>query len=94
MFKEVGFRSSENALVNPFVYDNPNEKINLDNQAAAYQAFINSFFVNQQDWLKGVAFWDISIGGKRQGEKDAGFTPLGKKKSEAIIIDFFDRKFQ
>jgi hypothetical protein len=41
-----------------------------------------------------VAFWDISIGGKRQGEKDAGFTPLGKKKSEAIIIDFFDRKFQ
>ncbi|OFZ12735.1 MAG: hypothetical protein A2X86_15585 [Bdellovibrionales bacterium GWA2_49_15] len=93
ILKEVGFRSSQLSFLNPFAYDNPGEQLNLEHQAAAYEAFLESFSDPKLQWLGGMAFWDIGVSPKRRGEQDNGFTPVGKPHTEAVIKRYYQTIF-
>jgi len=89
IFKEIGFRSTQNGFIDPFSYDHPTDTVNLDHQAAGYQAFFESFFDANLPWFAGVAFWDIGVNPKRSGRLDPGFSPIGKPKTEELVKKYF-----
>lgn len=89
IFKEVGYKSKTFGFINAEEYDNPNDKPNMLHQAAAYQAYLESFWKPGWDWYNGVVFWDISIDPKRRGPNDAGFSPLDKPMTEKIVQSYF-----
>ncbi len=85
VFKEVGFRSVDRGFVNPFQYTSSGGQVNLDHQAAAYEAFFKAFWAPAWDWFEGVVFWDVSIAPSLSGPTDASFSPLGKPATEAVL---------
>lgn len=88
IFKEIGFRSVENGFIDPFAYAGSGA-LNFDHQAAAYQAFFESFLKPNWAWYKGVAFWDIAVDPSKAGPLDNGFSPVGKPLTESIILKYF-----
>jgi len=92
IFKEIGFRSATKSFIDPFNYDSATDEVNVPHQAAAYQAFLESFFDQEFAWFGGVAFWDIGLNPTRRGMSDSGFTPLGKTQTETIIKKYFNRQ--
>jgi hypothetical protein len=91
MIKEIGFRSAEKSFVRPFEYAGGADalSVNIHHQAAAYQAVLESFSGASFEWFRGIVFWDASVSPNLHGERDAGFSPLGKKQSEDIVLRFF-----
>ena len=87
--KETGYRSVEKGFIDPFRYANEFETLNLDHQAAAFEAFLSSFWDPKYKWLGGAFLWDISVDPNRTGRFDKGFSPIGKTKTEEIISQRF-----
>lgn len=85
--KEAGFRSVQKSFINPFVYAGSGI-LSLDDQAAAYAAFFQSFFTPTFTRLRGVGFWDASVDTVRHGASDYGFSPIGKEPTENIIRQY------
>lgn len=85
MLKEVGFKSCTGCFRDPFLYDDPRREVNIAHQAAAYQAVFGAFVKPSWPWLLGISFWDAGTDPLRQGPRDPGFTPLGKKLTESVI---------
>lgn len=90
ILKEVGFRSVEKGYVNPFRYVGEDRgKVNIPDQAAAYEALFQSFWSPGWDWFRGVVLWDISINPKLHGASDSGFSFLGKPQTEEVLANYF-----
>lgn len=89
IFKEVGYRSTTKGFIDPFNYAMGNGDVNINHQAAAFQAFFNAFWVPGMDWFGGVSFWDTSVNPGLRGANDAGFSPIGKAKTEQVIRTYF-----
>lgn len=87
-FKEVGFRSVNNGFIDPFAYAGSGTP-NVVHQAAALQAYFESFWTVNWPWFKGFSFWEISLDPTKEGVNDNGFSPVGKKQSEDIIKTHF-----
>ena len=86
--KEIGFRSVTNGFVDPYTYAGPGE-LNIEHQAAAYEAIFQSFFLAPRAWLGGIGFWDASVDLERHGPFTTSFSPLGKELTESIILNYF-----
>jgi hypothetical protein len=90
ILKEVGFRSVENCFIDPFLYVNSERgSVNLEHQAAAYDAMMQSFWKPNWPWFGGVVFWDASIKPELHGPQDSGFSFLGKPPTELILKQYF-----
>lgn len=90
IFKEIGYKSVTRGFINPFAYDNRSDEVNIAHQAAAYQAYFNSFWKPNWSWFSGVSFWDVGVNPARTGVKDPGFSPLGKAQTESVIKAHFN----
>ena len=87
-FKEVGYRSVEKGFIDPFTYADGSGSapvVNINHQAAAYNAFFESFWDAKWPWFGGVYFWDVSVDPSKTGSSDAGFSPIGKPETEKAI---------
>lgn len=89
ILKEIGYRSVTNGFIDPFVYASNGGELNLNHQAAAYEAIFQSFWAPNWDWFKGVVFWDASVDMNRQGSLDVGFSPIGKAPTEDVLKKYF-----
>lgn len=88
--KEIGVRSVENGFIDPFAYAGTG-KLNLEHQAAGFEALFRAFWAPQWPWFEGINFWDIAVDPTKKGPQDTGFSPLGKPETEAIILNYFGR---
>jgi len=91
ILKEVGFRSVENAFVDPFTYATSQGKLNIAHQAAGYEALFKGFWAPGFEWFTGFAFWDIPLSPHLHGANDRGFSPVGKDQTEQIIKKYFQK---
>lgn len=89
ILKEVGFRSVENAFIDPFTYATAMGNINVVHQAAGYEALFQGFLLPGFEWFDGFAFWDIPLSPHAHGLQDRGFSPVGKPETEAVIQKYF-----
>jgi hypothetical protein len=89
ILKEVGYRSIEKGFIEPFNYASASGVVNIDHQAAAYDALLASFARSNWAWFQGVVFWDIQVDPSKKGPKDLGFSPIGKPQTESVVIDYF-----
>ncbi len=89
VLKEVGYRSVENAFINPFTYATAQGPLNIEHQAISYQALFNGFWEPGYPWFDGIAFWDISLNPNFHGSEDRGFSPYGKEETEAVLDQYF-----
>lgn len=90
IFKEVGFRSVDNAFIEPFTYSTANGLLNHLHQAMGYQALFEGLWLPGYEWFQGIVFWDLSTNPKLHGPNDRGFSPIGKQSTESVIIHFFN----
>lgn len=88
IIKEIGFRSVEKGFIEPFAYAGTGV-VNLEHQAAAYKAIFAAFWAPQWPWFGGINWWDINVDPAKVGERDNGFSPVGKMKTEQVIQDYF-----
>jgi hypothetical protein len=90
ILKEIGFRSVDKGFIDPFKYAGAgHDTLNIDHQAAAYEAIFRSFWAADWAWFKGLAFWDASVDNALHGPTDTGFSPIGKAETEAILKQYF-----
>lgn len=90
ILKEVGFRSVQKGYIEPFRYVGEERgRISISDQAASYEALLQSFWLPGWDWFQGVVFWDVSINPKLHGPDDSGFSFLGKNQTESIVSKYF-----
>lgn len=89
ILKEIGYRSIEQGFIDPFNYASASGILNIEHQAASYEAIFQSFFAPGWSWFAGVAFWDIQIDPSRAGPRDLGFSPVGKPLTERVIQSYF-----
>lgn len=87
--KEVGYRSVANGFVDPFNYARSGGDVNVSHQAAAYQAVFEAFWAPKFPWFRGANFWDASVSPELHGDKDSGFSPLGKTQTEDVVKTYF-----
>lgn len=88
IFKELGYRSVERGFVDPFAYAGSGT-VNLEHQAAAFQAMFSSFWEANWPWFKGFNFWEISVDSKHSGPKDNGFSPVNKEPTEQVLKKYW-----
>lgn len=88
IFKEVGFRSVENGMIDPFAYAGSGV-YNEAHQAGAYKALLESFWAPRWPWFGGIFFWDIPINPAKHGPNDVGFSPVGKPLTENVLKQYF-----
>ncbi|WP_413560866.1 glycoside hydrolase family 113 [Bdellovibrio sp. HCB209] len=88
IIKEIGFRSVDRGFIDPFAYAGSGT-VNIQDQAAAFQAIFEAFWQPQWPWFKGILFWDIAIDPSKKGKGDNGFSPLGKEATEKVIKDHY-----
>ena len=89
ILKEVGFRSVENAFIDPFTYATSQGQLNIEHQAAGYEALFRGFAEPEFEWFLGFAFWDVPLSPNLHGPNDRGFSPLGKAQTEEVIKRYF-----
>lgn len=89
ILKEVGFRSVENAFVDPFTYATSLGELNIEHQAAGYESLFKGFWEPGFEWFDGFVFWDIPLTPGLHGSQDRGFSPVGKPETEAVIKKYF-----
>lgn len=83
--KEIGYKSCTRCFIDPFSYDNPSLELNVEHQAAGYEAFLNAFVKPNWSWMMGVSWWDMAIDPARSGPNDPGFSPRGKTHTENVL---------
>lgn len=88
IFKELGFRSVELGFIDPFAYAGSGT-VNVAHQAAAFQAYYESYWEPGWSWFQGFNFWEISLDPTKEGPNDNGFSPVGKAESEEIVKKYF-----
>lgn len=90
-FKEVGFKSVNRSFIDPFAWDesDPTVRQNILHQAAAMESIFQAFQAPGWDWFGGISFWDISMDPQRHDSEDKGFSPLGKKATEDVLLRWF-----
>jgi len=91
ILKELGFRSVTKGFIDPFEHVAGGGTLNVSHQAAAFEAFFRSFYEFPLPWFGGVVFWDASVDLSLHGPFDLGFSPLGKRQTEAIITNYFTK---
>ncbi|MBX4205400.1 MAG: hypothetical protein KW788_04450 [Candidatus Doudnabacteria bacterium] len=85
LFTEVGFRSSKNAHLAPYEYQNksvydPQEQIN------SYQAMFE--YWQDKPYVAGVSIWNFYSDPNAGGEGNTDYTPQGKP-AEQVLKDWF-----
>jgi hypothetical protein len=88
IFKEVGFKSVDHGFFDPFVYSGAGA-LNVEHQAAAFDATFQSFWTPGWDWFGGIVFWDASVDPALHGANDLGFSPIGKAQTENVLKRYF-----
>jgi hypothetical protein len=88
IFKEVGFRSVERGMIDPFAYAGSGV-YNEMHQAASYKALLESLWAPSWPWFAGICFWDLPIDPAHHGQRDVGFSPVGKPLTERVIREYF-----
>lgn len=88
IFKELGFRSVDSGFIDPFAYAGSGT-VNVAHQAAAFQAYYESYWEPGWSWFQGFNFWEISLDPSKEGPADNGFSPVGKAQSEEIVKKYF-----
>ncbi|MBX3039647.1 MAG: hypothetical protein KF789_02925 [Bdellovibrionaceae bacterium] len=88
IFKEVGVRSVERGMIDPFTYAGSGV-YNEMHQAAGYKALLESLWAPQWPWFAGICFWDLPIDPAHHGPTDLGFSPLGKPQTESVLMEYF-----
>ncbi|UYL07246.1 hypothetical protein B9G69_009325 [Bdellovibrio sp. SKB1291214] len=90
IIKEIGFRSVEKGFIDPFAYAGSGT-VNIQDQAAAFQAVFESFWQPQWPWFQGINFWDIAVDPSKKGKGDNGFSPIGKEATENVVKDNYSK---
>lgn len=86
LMTEVGYRSIDGAAINPGG-GSSNVTFDAQDQADAYNAFMQVWTSHGGTWLKGVEFWQWDLGGT-PGANDTGYTVQGKP-AQAIVDQYF-----
>ncbi len=83
-FTEVGYRTTEDALVEPHAWPEraSDPRIDLDRQAFGYAVFTEA--IRDRDWVRGVYWWKWFTDPLTTEEGPAGFSPRGKP-AEAVL---------
>lgn len=90
ILKEVGYRSVEKCFIDPFLYVTSDRgAVNLEHQAAAFDAVMQSFWKPDWPWFGGIVIWDASINPTIHGSRDTGFSFLGKSPTLEVLKHYF-----
>jgi hypothetical protein len=82
VFTEVGYRSSDRAAVQPWLW-RTGDPTNLEQQARCYEAMFRSVW--NKPWFRGVYAWKWFPGfDTRKSPGDNNFTPQGKPAEEVL----------
>lgn len=82
LFTEVGYKSTNGAVREPWVWPQPNSSTNPALQARAYRAVIDEF--EGQPWFRGLFWWNW-LTDPNPGQKFAhDFTPQGKLAQDVL----------
>ncbi|MEM8610065.1 MAG: hypothetical protein AAGF92_23435, partial [Myxococcota bacterium] len=78
LFTEVGFRSADDALVQPHAWPERASRVTIDpkTQALGYACFIDS--VRDRPWVAGIYWWKWFTDPSTTEEGPGGFSPRGK----------------
>ncbi|MEM9730219.1 MAG: hypothetical protein AAF997_16690 [Myxococcota bacterium] len=78
LFTEVGFRSADDALVQPHAWPERAGRVTIDpkTQALGYACFIDS--VRDRPWVAGIYWWKWFTDPNTSEEGPGGFSPRGK----------------
>lgn len=85
VLKEIGYSSSDRGFYEPFLYEGKKGEVNLEHQAAAYEATMRAFWAPKHKWMDGIVFWDASINHDRHKHTHPGFSVIGKPPVEAVL---------
>ena len=91
LFTEFGYRSIDNCGWKQWEFEDIpfNQKVNLQAQQNAYQAFFEQFW--DQPWFAGVFVWQwYTNDSKAGGDRNSDYTPQNKP-AEQLIQDWFER---
>lgn len=88
VFTEIGYRSSTRTVSSPWEHI-PGKKVDLEAQARAYRALVDTFW--EKEWFYGVYWWHWGTSVKMGGRLNRGFTPQNKP-VEDYIRDIYSRK--
>ncbi len=87
LFTEVGYPSVRGGASEPWIED-ASRGINLEEQAAAYEATFRAF--SGRPWFRGMFWWKWPSSGRGGGPRDTSYTPLGKP-AEEVVRAWFTR---
>ncbi|MGZ3775210.1 MAG: glycoside hydrolase family 113 [Pseudobdellovibrionaceae bacterium] len=90
IIKEIGFRSVDKGFIDPFSYAGTGN-VNVNHQSSAYKAVFESFWKPQWPWFQGINFWEITVDPSKAGNQDNGFSPVGKKDTESVVKDYYNK---
>jgi len=97
VFKEIGYRSDENAAVEPWVWPSipqPAAKKDLETQVCCYESFFQTFW--HEPWFAGAYIWkwfpasDVSPGYFSENPS-RNFTPQFKPAQE-VLLKWYGKK--
>ncbi len=86
LFTEIGYRSVDGALREPWRWDNPG-KPDPQEQALGYRAFFEAVW-GKESWFAGAFFWHWEVDPDAGGPGDTGYTPQGKP-AEGVLREYF-----
>ncbi len=91
LFTEFGYRSIDNCSWKQWELETTpyNQKINLQAQMNAYQAFFEQFW--DQEWFAGVFFWNWYINDNRAGGNGNSDYTIQNKPTEKLVQSWFDK---
>jgi glycosyl hydrolase family 113 len=81
LITEVGYRSVDGALREPWIYHSE-PPLDLLEQERGYRVLYETVF--DAEWFAGVFFWDWSYDPDIGGSEDRGYTPRGKPAEEVV----------
>jgi hypothetical protein len=76
LITEIGFPSVRGAAIEPWVWPDGGDQVDLAEQERAYEATLRTLM--GRPWLAGLYFWKWPIDGGGGGPEDPEYTPLGK----------------
>ena len=87
LFTEVGYPSVRGGASEPWLED-ASRGINLEEQAAAYEATFRAF--SGRPWFRGMFWWKWPSSGRGGGPRDPSYTPIDKP-AEEVLRAWFTR---